>query len=206
MTCLKVGEHTILEACKHADMYGPEIEDILKKDIENIHLQKKLIEGLQTLKRYLQKDISKEFIVNPAGEALHNIEMAIKNTAGIHVANLEPNRVKGMIAGITNWNEWVWPDEGVEKGYIFARPLPGIGSWIKFSPQKIGNILKNYSIKKPNPKISQHTHSDKPWTMPFVEYKENPIEECDIEVEDQMIIDYEENLELDQSKRLIIDN
>ncbi|CAJ0854837.1 6385_t:CDS:2 [Entrophospora sp. SA101] len=42
--------------------------------------------------------------------------------------------------------------------------------------------------------------------MPFVEYKENPIEECDIEVEDQMIIDYEENLELDQSKRLIIDN
>ncbi|CAJ0827972.1 92_t:CDS:2 [Entrophospora sp. SA101] len=36
--------------------------------------------------------------------------------------------------------------------------------------------------------------------MPFVEYKENPIEECDIEVEDQMIIDYEENLELDQSK------
>ncbi|CAJ0828874.1 1090_t:CDS:2, partial [Entrophospora sp. SA101] len=49
------------------------------------------------------------------------IEMAIKNTAGIHVANLEPNRVKdktkklGTIAGITNWNEWVWPDEGVEK-------------------------------------------------------------------------------------------
>ncbi|CAJ0862518.1 13066_t:CDS:2 [Entrophospora sp. SA101] len=38
--------------------------------------------------------------------------------------------------------------------------------------------------------------------MPFVEYKENPIEECDIEVEDQMIIDYEENLELDQSKRI----
>jgi len=77
----------------------------------------------------------------------------------------------GTIAGITNWNEWVWPDEGVEKGYIFARPLPGIGSWIKFSPQKIGNILKNYSIENPNPKISQHTHSDKPWTMPFVEYK-----------------------------------
>ncbi|CAJ0762185.1 1009_t:CDS:2 [Entrophospora sp. SA101] len=24
MTCLKVGEHTILEARKHADMYGPE--------------------------------------------------------------------------------------------------------------------------------------------------------------------------------------
>ena len=47
----------------------------------------------------------------------------------------------GTIAGITNWNEWVWPDEGVEKGYIFARPLPGIGSWIKFSPQKIGNII-----------------------------------------------------------------
>ncbi|CAJ0649377.1 6248_t:CDS:2, partial [Entrophospora sp. SA101] len=54
-------------------------------------------------------------------ESGEDIEMAIKNTAGIHVANLEPNRVKdktkklGTIAGITNWNEWVWPDEGVEK-------------------------------------------------------------------------------------------
>jgi hypothetical protein len=65
----------------------------------------------------------------------------------------------------------MWPDEEAEKGCIFARPLPGIGSWIKFSPQKIGNILKNYSIEKPNPKISQHTYSYKPWTMPFVEYK-----------------------------------
>jgi hypothetical protein len=77
----------------------------------------------------------------------------------------------GTIAGITNWNEWMWPDEESEKGYIFARPLPGIGSWTKFSPQKIGNILKNYSIEKPNPKISQHTQSHKPWTVPFVEYK-----------------------------------
>ena len=65
----------------------------------------------------------------------------------------------------------MWPDEGFEKGYIFAWPLPGIGSWIKFSPQKIGNIVKNYSIEKPNPKISQYTSSDKPWTVPFVEYK-----------------------------------
>ena len=73
----------------------------------------------------------------------------------------------GTIAGITNWNEWMWPDGEAEKGYI----LPGIGSWTKFSPQKIGNILKNYSIEKPNPKISQHTHSHKPWTVPFVEYK-----------------------------------
>ena len=58
----------------------------------------------------------------------------------------------------------MWPDEEAEKGYIFARPLSGIGSWTKFSPQKIGNILKN---KNP----SQHTHSYKPWSMPFVEYK-----------------------------------
>lgn len=83
----------------------------------------------------------------------------------------DKNKKLGTIAGVTNWNEWMWPDEEAEKGYIFARPLPGIGSWIKFSPQKIGNILKNYSIEKPNPKISQHTYSHKPWTMPFVEYK-----------------------------------
>jgi hypothetical protein len=65
----------------------------------------------------------------------------------------------------------MWPDEEAEKGYIFAWPLPGIGPWTKFSPKKIGNILKNYSVEKPNPKISQHTQSHKPWTVPFVEYK-----------------------------------
>ena len=53
----------------------------------------------------------------------------------------DKNKKLGTIAGITNWNEWMWPDEEAEKGCIFARPLPGIGSWIKFSPQKIGNII-----------------------------------------------------------------
>ena len=64
----------------------------------------------------------------------------------------------GTIAGITNWNEWVWPDEGVEKGYIFAWPLPGIGSWIKFSPQKIGNILKKLFYRKTQSK-NKSTHT-----------------------------------------------
>jgi len=43
--------------------------------------------------------------------------------------------VKKVYSGITNWNEWTWPDEE-EQGFIYARPLPGIGSWIKFSPKK----------------------------------------------------------------------
>jgi hypothetical protein len=39
------------------------------------------------------------------------------------------------------------------------------------SKKKIGNIIKDYSIQKPDPKISEHTHPDKPWIMPFIEYK-----------------------------------
>jgi hypothetical protein len=48
---------------------------------------------------------------------------------------------------ITNWNEWAWPDEEGEQGFIYTRPLPGIGTWVKLSPKKIGNIIKNYSIQ-----------------------------------------------------------
>ncbi len=81
------------------------------------------------------------------------------------------NKKIGTLPGITNWNEWMWPDEGEEKDFIYARPLPGIGAWIKFSPKKIGNIIKDYSIQKPDPKVSEHTHPDKPWIMPFIEYK-----------------------------------
>nr|CAG8463099.1 10110_t:CDS:2 [Entrophospora candida] len=65
------------------------------------------------------------------------IEVAIKNTAGIHVANLELNRVKdnslkdktkklSTIAGITNWNEWVWFDEGVEKDVLLHNLYQGL--------------------------------------------------------------------------------
>jgi len=37
--------------------------------------------------------------------------------------------------------------------------MPGIGNWIKFTPQKIGSIMKNYSIEKPNPKTSEHIYT-----------------------------------------------
>ena len=53
----------------------------------------------------------------------------------------------------------MWPDEGVEQGFIYARSLPEIGNWINFTPQKIGNIMKNYSIEKPNPKTSEHIYT-----------------------------------------------
>lgn len=86
-------------------------------------------------------------------------------------SSLSNNKKLGTLPGITNWNEWTWPDEKGEQGFIYVRPLPGIGVWMKFSPKKIGNIIKNYSIQKPDPKISERTHPDKPWTMPFVEHK-----------------------------------
>ena len=70
-----------------------------------------------------------------------------------------PKSNLGTLPGITNWNEWMWPDEGIEQGFIYARSLPGIGNWIKFTPQKIGSIMKNYFIEKPNPKTSEHIYT-----------------------------------------------
>ncbi|CAB5350103.1 unnamed protein product [Rhizophagus irregularis] len=61
-----------------------------------------------------------------------NIEDAIKDLAGTHVAHIQPNRSQdrkstlGTIQGITNWSEWGWPNETDDLGYIYGRALPGI--------------------------------------------------------------------------------
>jgi hypothetical protein len=69
----------------------------------------------------------------------------------------------GTIQGITNWAEWVWPNDTDEAGYIYGRALPGFGLWNKFSPSKIQKIAKERIFVKPNPIITQHTKPNKPW-------------------------------------------
>ncbi|CAG8654398.1 11234_t:CDS:2, partial [Gigaspora rosea] len=105
-----------------------------------------------------------------------DIEEAIKNLAGTHVAQLEPNRSQcnndaalGTIAGIRNWHEWSWPNNGTEIGYIYTRSLLRIGPWKKFMPANIQKIVKKHIIKKPKPTITTHSHPSKSWTMPMPE-------------------------------------
>ena len=51
-----------------------------------------------------------------------------KLTNVLLVDNLKSNTKRlGTLPGITNWNEWMWPDEGAKQGFIYAQPLPGIG-------------------------------------------------------------------------------
>ncbi|CAB5393610.1 unnamed protein product [Rhizophagus irregularis] len=98
-----------------------------------------------------------------------NIEDAIKDLAGTHVAHIQPNHSQdrkstlGTIQGITNWAEWVWPNDTDEAGYIYGRVLPGFSLWNKFSPSKIQKIAKEQIFVKPNPIITQHTKPNKSW-------------------------------------------
>ncbi|CAG8683364.1 426_t:CDS:2, partial [Scutellospora calospora] len=77
-----------------------------------------------------------------------DIEEAIKNLSGTHVAEITPNRESGKpkfgtIPGITSWNEWKWPDDENEavKSHQIIKPqltvpmhsIP-IKSWIKPIP------------------------------------------------------------------------
>ncbi|CAG8744191.1 24419_t:CDS:1, partial [Gigaspora rosea] len=73
------------------------------------------------------------------------------------------------IEGIRNWHEWSWPDNETEAGYIYARSLPGIGLWKKFTPEAIQKIVKKRVIKKPEPTITTHSHPSKSWNMPMPE-------------------------------------
>ncbi|CAG8811453.1 23398_t:CDS:2, partial [Gigaspora rosea] len=75
----------------------------------------------------------------------------------------------GTIAGIRNWHEWSWPDNETEAGHIYARSLPGIGPWKKFTPENIQKIVKKRVVKKPEPTVTTHSHLSKSWTMPMPE-------------------------------------
>ena len=66
----------------------------------------------------------------------------------------------GTIVGISNWNEWKWPIEDNEAGYIIARALPHIGPWHSFSPEKIAKLTKK-PVEKPQPTSSNHTKPTK---------------------------------------------
>ncbi|CAB5100617.1 hypothetical protein GLOIN_2v1846636 [Rhizophagus irregularis DAOM 181602=DAOM 197198] len=125
-----------------------------------------------------------------------DIEMAIKDLSGTHVANLQPNREQvqtenniskkekqkiGTIAGIQNWNEFTWIYDGEEAGYICARPLPRFGELNKFSPCKIQKIIKDQIITQPNPIISTHSNPQKQWIIPRIDHQDS-IEN----IEDQM--------------------
>ncbi|RHZ87605.1 hypothetical protein Glove_33g159 [Diversispora epigaea] len=70
------------------------------------------------------------------------------------------------IPGISKYFYWEWPIEVPLAGYIKAKSLPYIGSWIQFSPAVISNLC-NDSIEQPQPMVSTHTQEFSKWTMPM---------------------------------------
>ena len=74
----------------------------------------------------------------------------------------------GTIAGIKSLHEWTWPNQEEDVGFIYARILPGIGEWKKWSPAQLAKIQKKHKHEKPNPQYSTHTESSKKWTLPIV--------------------------------------
>jgi len=74
----------------------------------------------------------------------------------------------GTIVGIKSLHEWTWPDQGEDIGFVYARILPEIGEWKKWSPAQIEKIQKQRKNEKPNPEYSTHTESSKKWTLPIV--------------------------------------
>ncbi|RHZ68621.1 hypothetical protein Glove_294g79 [Diversispora epigaea] len=115
----------------------------------------------QAIKRYIKLGSDIE-----SGE---DIEEAIKNITGTHVAHLVPNRSTGTITGIRNFQQWTWPVEGENEGYIFAQVMPEIGTWKKWLPNQITKISKKRTFEKPNPTVSDHTEPTKLWKIPLLE-------------------------------------
>ncbi|RHZ77227.1 hypothetical protein Glove_184g100 [Diversispora epigaea] len=124
----------------------------------------------QAMKRYIRLGSNIE-----SGD---DIEEAIKNIAGTHVANLMPSRsneknILETIHGIRVLQEWSWPTDGENVGFILGRSLPGIGDWKKWSPVQIEKISKNKIFEKPDPICSTHTQSTKSWTVPIITLSKN---------------------------------
>ncbi|POG79107.1 hypothetical protein GLOIN_2v1530167 [Rhizophagus irregularis DAOM 181602=DAOM 197198] len=111
----------------------------------------------QAIKRYIKLGFEVE-----NGE---DIENAIRDIAGTHVANLNPDRNTdkeklGTITGISNFQEWTWPQEDEKNGYIYM---------LEYSPDKIEKVMKKRKFQRPDPSYTQHTEPSKLWTMPIVD-------------------------------------
>ena len=74
--------------------------------------------------------------------------------------NLDKTKLS-TITGISNLQEWTWPTDDENAGYIHARALPGIGEWKEWSPEKVEKVVKKRKIEKPNPTFTPHTQFTK---------------------------------------------
>ncbi|CAB4375625.1 unnamed protein product [Rhizophagus irregularis] len=203
MTCLEGGQYVYREnlggLCSTCNDCGymvfGDIGVMISAHITDELLKKRLLVKSQELRRYICRQYSKEMEVTSNGIAIsqaikryvkfgydvnggNDIEFAIKDIAGAHIANLNPNcdndKAKlGTITGISNLQEWTWPTDEEKVGYIYAHALPGIGEWKEWSPEKIEKIVKKRIIEKPNLTFTPHTQSTKQWTMSVSNNKED---------------------------------
>ena len=100
-----------------------------------------------------------------------DIEKAIENKIrGTSVAHIEPKRNVGKIVdtivGVSNWYSWKWPIDEESSGFIFARELPNVGDWIKFSPTEINGLIKQ-QFTKPEPTFTPHSMPKEKWSIPI---------------------------------------
>ena len=92
----------------------------------------------------------------------------------IYISDKRQNEKKTKtIPGIFKWFEWKWPVIGQFAGYIQARPLPHIGTWIEFSPAQVASFCG--ASHRPSPTISDPTIPKSPWKIPIPEKKGNRI-------------------------------
>ncbi|CAG8768190.1 18559_t:CDS:1, partial [Gigaspora rosea] len=106
---------------------------------------------------------------------------AAYNLAGIHLANIEPNRNQEKtenlvveikekkprvetITRISKHNYWQWLIAGPLASYIVAHLLLHFGTSAYFSPVAIISLC-NEELHRPEPKVSTHTEPQSKWMM-----------------------------------------
>ncbi|CAG8724746.1 7465_t:CDS:1, partial [Scutellospora calospora] len=100
-----------------------------------------------------------------------DIENTIKDLCSTLIEELNPNREKldnkiKSLVGISNLNEWKWPIDRPFAGFIQARSLSNIGSFINYSLVQIEKSLK-IQVIKPNSITSTPSVSQLLWTIPI---------------------------------------
>ncbi|GBC08312.1 hypothetical protein RclHR1_08010002 [Rhizophagus clarus] len=76
----------------------------------------------------------------------------------------ESGKGRNKLPGIFNWFEWSWPIVGEYSGYIQARDIANLGTWMSFSPKDLEK-LQSKTIEKPNPSVSTPTISENSWMV-----------------------------------------
>ncbi|CAJ0843966.1 2348_t:CDS:10 [Entrophospora sp. SA101] len=169
--------------CNNAQRLSKNLIHLVSSNNLDKELKANFIHRIELLRRHMKLNYEKEIKIETDGQPHHDpcISHCLLYAFGICEEN-HANTCQNCdefwilfenlqdtidtIAGVSDWYSWKWPIDEESSGFIFARELPNVGDWTKFSPTKINGLIKQ-QFTKPEPMFTPHSMPKEKWSIPI---------------------------------------